>query len=104
MSFTMGKRRWTICCGRRGGRRLILVDLDPPKVGGLEVIRAIKQRPDTSTIPVVALTSSSEPRDVAESYRAGVNSYIRKQTGFEEFRKSIRALVLYWTRYNHTAR
>ena len=73
MSFTMGKRRWTICCGRRGGRRLILVDLDPPKVGGLEVIRAIKQRPDTSTIPVVALTSSSEPRDVAESYRAGVN-------------------------------
>ena len=80
--------------------RLVLLDLKLPKVDGLQVLREIKSRPETRAIPVVALTSSREERDMVESYRLGVNSYVQKPVDFELFRKTIQTLGLYWLGIN----
>jgi two-component system, response regulator len=79
---------------------VVLLDLKLPKVDGLEVLREIKGRPETRSIPVVALTSSREEKDRAESYRLGVNSYIQKPVDFEQFRHTIRTLGMYWMGLN----
>lgn len=76
--------------------QLVLLDLKLPKVDGLQVLQQIKARPETRAIPVVVLTSSGEERDLVESYKLGVNSYIQKPVDFEQFRQTIKALGLYW--------
>ncbi len=80
--------------------RLILLDLKLPKVDGLEVLRRIKADPDTQTIPVVMLTSSRDHRDISKCYELGVNSYIQKPMDFEQFRKAVEQLGLYWVLLN----
>jgi CheY-like chemotaxis protein len=81
--------------------KVILLDLRLPKVDGMEVLRRVKGDERTRTIPVVVLTSSKEDRDVAESYRLGVNSYISKPVEFDEFAKTVAELGLYWLLVNH---
>lgn len=81
--------------------RVILLDLKLPKVNGLEALRRIKGDPRTSSIPVVVLTTSHEDKDVHESYRLGVNSYIVKPVDFDQFVEATRALGLYWLLLNH---
>jgi len=96
------------CRGAFAGRSLgsppmlVLLDLKLPKVDGLQVLREIKARPETRAIPVVALTSSKEERDLVESYRLGVNSYVQKPVDFEKFRDAIRAVGLYWATVNQS--
>jgi two-component system, response regulator len=80
--------------------KLVLLDLKLPKVDGLQVLREIKARPETQTIPVVALTSSREERDMVDSYKLGVNSYVQKPVDFEQFRQTIKTLGLYWLAIN----
>jgi len=80
--------------------RVILLDLKLPKVDGLEVLERLKSDPRTQAIPVVVLSSSREERDVMESYRLGVNSYIVKPVDFEQFTESVRQLGLYWLSLN----
>jgi CheY-like chemotaxis protein len=75
---------------------LILLDLKLPKVDGLEVLRELRSRPETSKIPVVVLTSSREEKDLVDSYRLGINSYIQKPVDFDQFRETIKTLGLYW--------
>ncbi|MCE0499623.1 MAG: response regulator [Methylacidiphilales bacterium] len=84
----------------KNGPKVILLDLKLPKVDGLEVLKRIKDDPRTQSIPVVALTSSKEQRDVVESYRLGVNSYVVKPVNFENFVKTVQELGKYWVQIN----
>lgn len=84
-----------------GSPKLVLLDLKLPKVDGLQVLREIKSKPETRTIPVVVMTSSGEQKDVVESYNLGVNSYIQKPVDFEKFRQTIKTLGFYWLVMNH---
>jgi CheY-like chemotaxis protein len=82
--------------------KLILLDLKLPKVGGLEVIAEIKGNPKTRMIPIVVLTSSKEEKDIVESYKLGVNSYIVKPVDFEKFMVSIKDIGIYWLLINQS--
>src|ERR1035437_6753264 len=74
----------------------------PPKVIGLEVLKAIKGDPRTRAVPVVVMTSSREQRDMVEGYRLGVNSYIQKPIDFSQFQTIIRDLGYYWLVVNQS--
>ena len=76
--------------------KIVLLDLKLPKIDGLEVLRRIKSDERTKLIPVVVLTSSQEERDIVESYRLGVNSYMVKPVDFEQFIDCVSELGLYW--------
>lgn len=80
--------------------KLILLDLKLPKVDGLEVLKTIKSDERKKIIPVVVLTSSKEEKDIIESYRLGVNSYIVKPVDFDKFVESVRELGFYWLLLN----
>ncbi|NYB51884.1 MAG: response regulator [Methanobacteriaceae archaeon] len=80
--------------------KLILLDLRMPKVDGLEVLKTIKADERTSKIPVVVLTSSQEDRDIVESYKLGVNSYVSKPVEFDDFIEAVSTLGLYWMLIN----
>ncbi len=75
---------------------VVLLDLKLPKVDGLEVLRQIRVSDRTRLLPVVILTSSSEDRDIIESYNLGANSYVRKPVNIDEFTEAVRQLGLYW--------
>jgi len=76
--------------------KLVLLDLKLPKLDGLQVLQEIKRSPETKSVPVVVMTSSAEQKDLVESYRLGVNSYIQKPVAFDQFRETIKALGFYW--------
>lgn len=75
---------------------VILLDLRLPKVDGLEVLQRLKADEQTRKIPVVVLTSSNEDRDIMRSYEQGVNSFVSKPVGFEEFARVVSQLGMYW--------
>jgi len=76
--------------------RLVLLDLRLPNVNGLEVLRRIREHDRTRLIPVVTVTNSAAPGDVATAYRYGTNSYIRKPVDFHQFAELIRLIGSYW--------
>ena len=76
--------------------KLILLDLKLPKMDGLEVLRKIREDERTRALPVVILTSSREKRDITEAYKLGVNSYVVKPVGFDNYKKTLSALAFYW--------
>lgn len=80
--------------------RLVLLELRLPKLDGVEVLRTLRASPRTASVPVVVLTSSAEPREVAQCYQAGANSCIRKPVEFREFAETVRTLGQYWLRLN----
>ena len=85
------------------GPVLILLDINLPKVSGLEVLRQIRTDDRTRYLPVVVLSTSSEDRDIVESYHLGANSYVRKPVVFNEFVDAVRVLGLYWLLVNQSA-
>ena len=94
------------CRGAYAGRdarrapRLLLLDLKMPRMDGIEVLRTLKADERMRAIPVVVMTSSNEERDVVESYRLGVNSYIVKPIDFAAFFDVVIKVGLYWVLAN----
>ena len=97
---------YLFCRGQYVGRdpsrppKLVLLDIKMPKIDGIEVLRQLKADPTTRSIPVVVMTSSNEERDVLESYRLGVNSYIVKPVRFDAFMETVANIGLYWVLTN----
>lgn len=93
---------YLFCRGAYAGRdplqppKLVLLDIKMPKVDGIEVLRQVKGDPRLRVIPIVVMTSSNEERDVVESYRLGVNSYIVKPVDFSAFLEVVAKIGLYW--------
>jgi two-component system, response regulator len=79
---------------------LILLDLNLPKVGGLEVLHKMRADERTQMIPVVVLTSSKLEEDILDSYRNGANAYVRKPVKFSEFTEAVKAVGVFWLLLN----
>ena len=79
---------------------VVLLDLKLPKVDGIEVLRDIKGDARLRTLPVVVLTSSREERDLVLSYQLGVNAFVVKPVGFDEFTEAVRQTGLFWAVIN----
>jgi two-component system response regulator len=96
---------YLFCRGQYAGRdparppKLVLLDIKMPKVDGIEVLRQVKGSA-LKSVPMVVMTSSNEERDVVESYRLGVNSYIVKPVAFEAFLDTVSKIGLYWVLTN----
>jgi two-component system response regulator len=75
---------------------VILLDLELPKIGGLEILKRLRSEPRTRLAPVVILTSSDEETDLLKGYELGCNSYIRKPVDFDQFSEAVHQLGLYW--------
>ncbi len=82
---------------------LVLLDVNLPKVDGLEVLRRIRAHPRTEALPVVVLTTSNEERDIVQSYRLGANSFVRKPVTFGQFVEATKVLGVYWLLVNEPA-
>jgi two-component system response regulator len=82
---------------------LMLLDVNLPKIDGLEVLRRVRADPRTLGLPVIVLTTSNEERDIVASYRLGANSFVRKPVQFGEFVEATRLLGLYWLLVNEPA-
>ena len=81
---------------------IVLLDLNLPRVNGLEVLQRIRAHEKTRLLPVVILTSSTEERDMVEGYKLGANSYVRKPVDFLEFTQAAKQLGLYWLLLNRS--
>lgn len=79
---------------------VVLLDIKLPKLSGLEVLRVLRSHEATRLQPVVVLTSSDEKNDIAEGYRLGVNSYVRKPVDFSHYQSVVMQLARYWLSVN----
>jgi CheY-like chemotaxis protein len=103
-----GEEALDFLLGRRGFRHrlaaspphLVLLDLQLPKLDGIEVLRGLRGNARTCMVPVVVLTSSNDPRQLAQCYQLGANSCVQKPVKYEEFRDTIQAVVRYWLGFN----
>lgn len=85
---------------RKTNPKVILLDLKLPKIDGMKVLEEVKRNKATYEIPVVVLTSSKEERDIVNSYKLGVNSYIVKPVDFDKFVQAVADIGLYWLLMN----
>ncbi|HVK78055.1 MAG TPA: response regulator [Kofleriaceae bacterium] len=100
---------WLFGEGAHAGRdvavqpQVVLLDLNMPRLSGLQVLERMRQDPRTKLVPVVVLTSSKEDDDLVKSYALGANSYVRKPVDFAEFIEAVRRLGMYWLLVNQVA-
>jgi len=81
---------------------LIILDLKLPFLGGLEILKKIREGKHTKNIPVVIYTSSDDPEDLKNSYMLGANSFVKKPEDYEEFIETLKKIVDYWLEINMT--
>lgn len=103
--FRDGAEAWSFLSGEGGatgtsvrdpGRSyLLLLDIRMPRMGGVEVLRRVKATPELRPMPVIMLTTTDDPREVAECYALGCNSYVTKPVSFEGFSEVIKRLGLF---------
>ncbi|MDJ0590648.1 MAG: response regulator [Pleurocapsa sp. MO_226.B13] len=79
---------------------LIMLDLNLPRINGIEVLRRIRAHPKTRLLPVVIISSSNEPQDMIDSYINGCNSYVRKPINFTQLQKFVKEISTYWLTVN----
>ncbi|MGL6339689.1 MAG: response regulator [Waterburya sp.] len=79
---------------------VILLDLNLPRINGIEVLQRIRAHPQTRLLPVVIISSSNEPQDIIDSYINGCNSYIRKPIHFTQLQNFVREISTYWLTIN----
>lgn len=97
---------FVLCKGAYGERdprslpKILLLDLKMPRMDGLDVLRELKSDEWTRSIPVVVMTSSSQERDIVESYRLGVNGYVIKPVEFAAFSEVVATFGMYWLLVN----
>lgn len=92
-----------VLTGDRGDRSLpalVILDLNLPKINGIEILQRIRASPKTRILPVIILSSSDEPRDLIDSYINGCNSYIRKPIHFTQLQAYVREISTYWLTIN----
>ena len=99
---------WLFGEGAHAGRdvqvqpAVILLDLNMPRLSGLEVLQRIRADDRTKMTPVVVLTSSKQDEDMVSSYTLGANSYVRKPVDFAEFTEAVARLGVYWLLVNQS--
>jgi two-component system response regulator len=97
---------WLFATGRFAGRdgapvpTVVLLDLNLPKVGGLDVLRTLRANERTKLVPVVMLTTSAEAADVTHAREAGANAYVRKPVDYADFSETARTLAVFWLTIN----
>ena len=82
---------------------LILLDVSMPRMNGIELLAEIRKQPSLQMLPVVMMTSSNQPRDVAAGYAAGANGFVVKPVGFEKLVESAKAIGTFWGIFNRPA-
>lgn len=82
--------------------QLILLDINLPKLSGLQVLKQLRDNQATRMVPVVMLTTSIQDQDVVESYTSGANSYVQKPVDFEQFTEAVKQLGVYWLVVNQS--
>lgn len=85
---------------QEGNPGLVLLDIQMPRMDGLQVLERIKQAERFRTIPVVMLTASRQEKDLVESYRLGVNAFVVKPVEFHQFADAMKVLGLFWAILN----
>jgi two-component system response regulator len=83
---------------------LVLLDLNLPRFGGIEVLTRLRADPATKYLPIVVLTASKEQEDIARSYASGANAYVRKPIDFAEFSEAAKTLGQFWLSLNQVSR
>lgn len=83
----------------REGRQLpqmVLLDINLPRMSGLEVLRELRANEQTSTLPVIMFTSSKAEQDILDSYESNANSYVRKPINAQDFSDALQKIGAYW--------
>ena len=82
---------------------VVLLDINLPRINGLDLLRRLRTHEKTKLIPMIILTSSNEEKDIITSYNLGANSFVRKPVKFDEFAEAVRVLGLFWLVINQPA-
>ena len=94
LDYLYSRGRWTD--RKNGNPGVILLDLNLPKIGGLEDLKQIREDERLKLIPVVILTSSREEKDIIEGYKLGTNAYVVKPVEFGSFVTAVKFLGAFW--------
>ncbi len=84
----------------QSGICLFILDLNLPKVNGMDVLKYLKKNPNFSAIPVVVLSTSTDQKTIIEAYKNGANGYVTKPVAYDEFVRKIESLIKFWFKAN----